>query len=95
MGEKRIVPPGIHMRGVAVHDWQRRDVKVAEHGIGFPTTHQLDGVGVDASTKKGGSTASTQAAGFNILRLEVHGSGTQEGDTGSKSFGEHFRSDVP
>ena len=56
-------------------------MEVAEHGVRLPTTNQLEGVRVDASTEEGGS-------GFNFMSLDVHGIGTYHGDAGAQSVGD-------
>ena len=39
------------------------DVEVAQHGIGFPPSKELDGVLVDVSTEQGSGSAEAEAAG--------------------------------
>jgi len=41
-------------------------VQALEHGVGFPATQELDGVGVDIGNEEGGSATSTERAGFDL-----------------------------
>ena len=56
-------------------------MKVAKHFIGAPTTNKANDVGVDTSTKKGHSAASTETAGGDAkgvdAKRKVEGGGTE------------------
>jgi len=39
------------------------DAKIAEHGVRFPPTEELDDIRVDVSTEKGGGTTRSETAG--------------------------------
>ena len=46
-------------------------MKVAEHGIGAPSTDQADGVMVNVGAKKRHGAACTEGAGGDVGRLEA------------------------
>ena len=58
-----------HLLGVVVGYRGGLDAEIAEHGVGFPATEELDGVLVNASAKEGGRSPWAKGAG----RDEVEG----------------------
>jgi hypothetical protein len=46
-------------------------VKITHHRIRFPSTQQLNGVGVDVGAKKGGCTAGPQRTRLNFVWLDT------------------------
>ena len=51
-----------HALGECMRLGEGLDSKVAEHGVGFPVAHKLDGVFVDTGTEEGGGPTWPEAA---------------------------------
>ena len=47
------------------------DAEVAEHGVGFPATEELDGVTIDVSTEESSRAARTQGPGGHQHRVDA------------------------
>ena len=69
-------------------------MEVAEHGIGFPTANQLDGVGIDASTEERSRASGAKAASLDFGWLDIEGIGTYQGYPGAQSIRHLSRGDV-
>jgi hypothetical protein len=83
-----------HLRCVLLDLWVGRDVKITHHRIRFPATQELNGVGVDVSTKKGGCTAGPQRTRLNLVWLDTESFGSDCRESLSKSSADIGGSDV-
>ena len=54
-----------HALGVVMRMDRGLDAEVAEHGVRFPATEELDGVGVNAGAEECGGAAGAERAGAN------------------------------
>ena len=60
-----------HALGVVVGQGGGLDAEVAEHGVGFPTAEQLDGVRVNASAEEGSGAAGPEGAGADEVGVDA------------------------
>ena len=82
-----------HLLRIVVGQHSGLDAKVAEHGIGFPSTEQLDGVFVYSCTQQGGCASRTEGTGTDELRVDTSSVRDSTGAC-SKGCGDIGRFDV-
>ena len=68
-----VVATGQHDGRVVLHQMMGLEVEVAEHGVGFPPTQQLDFVANNVFVQKRGGAGSTERFGRDIGRGERGG----------------------
>ena len=90
-GERPVFEHGLGETRLGIH---RVDVEVAEHGVGFPTAKQLDGVLIHVGAEESSGSPRAEAARAD----EVWGNASrfvQGGGRMSKGVGDVLRFDGP
>ena len=82
-----------HLLSIVVGMRGGLDAQVAEHGIGFPSSEELDGVFVDASIEESSGTTRAQGAGTDHEGVDASG-GFDFGRRMAKSIRNVARLDV-
>ena len=85
-----------HAGGVSADDRLSQNMKVADHGIGFPMPQKLDDVGIDIGTEEGGGPTSSQGPGTNFVwgNVELNSVGEHQMDPRPQHGGHVLGSDM-
>jgi hypothetical protein len=90
LGSKGVVAGSEHELGEVGGVGMCSDAEVAEHGVGFPSSDELDDVGVDAGAEERGSATRAKAAGGEELGEDAGAGGECPGGV-AKGVGDETR----
>ena len=85
-----------HAGGASADDRLSQNMKVADHGIGFPMPQKLDDIGINIGTEEGGGPTSSQGPGTDFVwdNVELNSVGECQMDPRPQHGGHVLGSDI-